>query len=107
VRLLQPGEPRADTGNTRVRLDAAGRIVAVHDPLRAPAGNVLLDWVFPLHSGEAFGLVARVLWSAFGTVPALLLGSGLYLWWRRTRKRVDTTARGVPPTLPLPQQPAT
>lgn len=85
VRLLQPGEPRADTGSTRVRLDAAGRIVAVQDPLSAPAGSVLLDWVFPLHSGEALGLVARLLWTLFGLIPALLLGSGLWLWWQRTR----------------------
>lgn len=87
VRLLQPGEPRADTGSTRVRLDATGRIVAVHDPLLAPVGNVLLDWVFPLHSGEALGLAARLVWTIFGVVPTLLLGSGLWLWWRRTRKR--------------------
>lgn len=107
VRLLQPGEPRADTGSTRVRLDAAGRVVAVHDPLRAPAGNVLLDWVFPLHSGEALGLVARVLWSAFGTVPALLLGTGLWLWWRRKRRHAEVHAPGVLPTAPVMQQPPT
>lgn len=92
VRLLQTGEPRADTGSTRVRLDAAGRIVAVHDPLRAPAGSVLLDWVFPLHSGEALGIAARVLWSAFGLVPVLLLGSGLWLWWCRTRQHAHMVA---------------
>lgn len=108
VRLLQPGEPRADTGSTRVRLDAAGRIVAVQDPLRAPAGSVLLDWVFPLHSGEALGLMARVLWSAFGLVPALLLGSGLWLWWRRTRKgqaaATQAAARPIHVIKPQPEE---
>lgn len=87
VRLLQAAEPRIDTGSTRVRLDAAGRIVAAHDPLNAPAGSVLLDWVFPLHSGEALGLAARLLWTLFGLAPAVLLGSGLWLWWRRVRTR--------------------
>ncbi|MCA0176372.1 MAG: PepSY domain-containing protein [Proteobacteria bacterium] len=86
VRLLQAGEPRVDTGTTRVRLDAAGRVIAVHDPLQAGAGSVMLDWAFPLHSGEALGLAARLLWSAFGLVPVLLLASGLWLWWRRTRR---------------------
>jgi uncharacterized iron-regulated membrane protein len=85
VRLLQRAEPRADTGNTRVRLSVDGHVIARHDPLQAPAGSVLLDWVFPLHSGEALGIAARVLWSAFGLVPALLMGSGAWLWWRRTR----------------------
>jgi uncharacterized iron-regulated membrane protein len=107
VRLLQPGEPRADTGSTRVRFDAAGHIVAVLDPLRTAAGGVLLDWVFPLHSGEALGLAARLLWTAFGLLPALLLGSGLWLWWRRKRRRhAACTAPGPadakPATAPCP-----
>lgn len=92
LRLLQPGEPRADTGMTRVRLDAEGRVVAVHDPLRAPAGNRVIDWMFPLHSAEALGLVARLLWTAFGLLPALLLASGLWLWWRRRAARAIRAA---------------
>lgn len=83
VRLLQPQEPRIDTGNTRVRLGAAGQVLARYDPLQAPAGSVVLDWVFPLHSGEALGLLARLLWSLFGLLPVLLLGTGAWLWWRR------------------------
>ena len=85
VRLLQPGEPRADTGNTRVRISPGGEVLLRYDPQNAPAGNVLLNWLFPLHSAEAFGLAARVLWSLFGLVPTLLLATGLWLWWRRRR----------------------
>jgi uncharacterized iron-regulated membrane protein len=85
IRLLQPGEPRADTGNTRVRLSQQGVLLHRYDPLNAPAGNVVLNWLFPLHSAEAFGWAARVLWSLFGLVPSLLLGTGLWLWWRRRR----------------------
>lgn len=83
VRLLQPGEPRVDTGNTRVRLAATGAVLARYDPLQAPSGSMVLDWVFPLHSAEALGWVARLLWSLFGLLPALLLGTGAWLWWRR------------------------
>ncbi|MFG6459536.1 PepSY-associated TM helix domain-containing protein [Roseateles sp. BYS96W] len=94
VRLLQPGEPRVDTGNTRVRLSPAGALIQRYDPLNAPAGNVVINWLFPLHSAEVFGLVARVVWSVFGLVPALLFGTGAWLWWRRTRA-VRSAAAGV------------
>ncbi|MFX8504388.1 hypothetical protein ABTL94_19180, partial [Acinetobacter baumannii] len=39
VRLLQPGELRASTGYTRVRMDRQGRVLERYDPLTAPAGN--------------------------------------------------------------------
>lgn len=92
VRLLQPGEPRTDTGASRVRLAADGQLLARYDALRSPAGSRVLDWLFPLHSGEAIGLAARLLWCAFGLLPAAWLGSGAWLWWRRRRRsaqRVD------------------
>lgn len=87
VRLLQPGELRESTGYTRVRLDRQGRVLERYDPLAAPAGNRLVDSFFPLHSGEALGLVARLLWTAFGLLPAALLATGAWLWWRRRQRR--------------------
>lgn len=87
VRLLQPGELRATTGYTRVRLDRQGQVLERYDPLAAPAGNQVVDSLFPLHSGEALGLAARLLWTGFGLLPALLLGTGAWLWWRRQRGR--------------------
>jgi len=106
VRLLQRAEPRTDTGSTRVRLGSDGQVVARHDPLQAPAGNRLLDWVFPLHSGEALGLAARVLWSLFGMVPALLLGSGVWLWWRRHTSTRATGAANERTRYAAPTSPA-
>lgn len=85
VRLLQAGEPRADTGATRLRLGPDGTVLDRLDPLNAPAGNLLLDWVFPLHSGEALGLAARCLWTLFGCLPITLFISGAWLWWNRRR----------------------
>jgi uncharacterized iron-regulated membrane protein len=85
VRLLQRGELRADTGDTRVRLDAAGRVADVRDPLHAPAGDRLLGWLFPLHSGEALGLAGRLAWTVFGLAPVLLFVTGAWLWWKRRR----------------------
>ena len=83
VRLLQPAEPRMDTGDTRVRLAADGRVLDVRDPLTAPSGDVVLAWLFPLHSGEAFGYFGRALWTLFGLAPPLLFATGLWLWLKR------------------------
>jgi uncharacterized iron-regulated membrane protein len=78
---------RSDTGDTRVRLTAQGQVIAIRDPLHAPAGETVLAWLFPLHSAEVLGWAGRVAWSLFGLVPALLLGSSVWLWWRRQRVR--------------------
>lgn len=87
VRLMQRGEIRADTGDTRVRMGVDGRVVDVRDPLGGSAGDRLLSWLFPLHSGEALGLVGRLAWTVFGLAPVLLFGTGLWLWLRKVRNR--------------------
>jgi uncharacterized iron-regulated membrane protein len=93
VRLLQSDELRADTGDTRVRMSASGEVVDVRNPLRAPAGDTLLSWLFPLHSGEALGLAGRLAWSMFGLAPLLLFATGLWLWLKRRHARRDRVAR--------------
>jgi uncharacterized iron-regulated membrane protein len=90
VRLLQSGELRKDTGDTRVWMGVDGRVDAVRDPLDAPAGDVLISWLFPLHSGEAFGFAGRVLWTLFGLAPLLLFATGVWLWWQRRVARLGT-----------------
>lgn len=87
VRLLQRGELRVDTGDTRVRMRPDGGVVDVRDPLRARAGDRLVSWLFPLHSGEALGMPGRVAWTVSGLVPPLLLATGVWLWARRRRQR--------------------
>jgi len=88
IRLRQPGEVRQGDGNTRVAVDAAtGRVLRVRDPLRAPAGDAFIDWQFPLHTGEAFGTVGRVVVSVVGLTPAAFLVTGLAVWRRRRAAR--------------------
>lgn len=87
VRLLQRGERRIDTGDTRVRIGVDSRVVDIRDPLRAPAGDRLLAWLFPLHSGEALGMTGRIAWTVFGLAPPLLFATGLWLWLKRRQAR--------------------
>ncbi|MES2069289.1 MAG: PepSY-associated TM helix domain-containing protein [Pseudomonadota bacterium] len=88
VRLRQPDELRQGDGATRVSIDSGdGRVLRVLDPLRAPGGDVFLNWLFPLHSGEAFGLAGRILISCFGIMPLLFLVTGISVWWKRRPKK--------------------
>ncbi|WP_374581755.1 PepSY-associated TM helix domain-containing protein [Pseudoduganella sp.] len=84
IRLRQPGEVRQGDGNTRVSVDAiSGAVLRVRDPLAAPAGDTFLNWQYPLHTGEAFGLPGRVLVSVSGLAPLLFMVTGLVLWLGR------------------------
>ncbi|NHZ92839.1 PepSY domain-containing protein [Massilia sp. CCM 8733] len=90
IRLRQPDEVRAGDGATRVSVDAGdGKVLRTVDPLRAPAGDRLLSWMFPLHTGEAFGVAGRTFISLFGIVPLMFFVTGLVIWIKlhRPKKR--------------------
>lgn len=98
IRLHQPGEPGRRFPKTRVWLDPyGGEILAVRDPAENAAGNVVLDWLHPLHNGEAFGLAGRWLAFASGFVPLLLFVTGFIRWRQkqkaRSRQKLRLTAR--------------
>ena len=89
IRVRQPGEIRQGDGATRVTVDAYdGNILGVRDPLRAPGGDIFLNWLFPLHSGEAFGQAGRIFISVFGLAPLLFLLTGMAVWMKRKKKSI-------------------
>ncbi|WP_454764737.1 PepSY-associated TM helix domain-containing protein [Cupriavidus campinensis] len=86
VRLRQPGEVRADSGATRLWIDAyTGQRLGVRDPLAAdvPSGDTFINWLFPLHTGEAFGTPGRAFITVFGLVPLVFALTGVLIWWKR------------------------
>ncbi|KJK25681.1 membrane protein [Burkholderiaceae bacterium 16] len=94
VRVRQPGEVRQGSGATRIWLDAhTGKGLGVRDPMAAPAGDTFLNWMYPLHTGEAFGLPGRVFISVFGLVPLLFAVTGVLIWWKRRRGHRRHVAR--------------
>lgn len=87
VNLAQPGEPSRRFPRTNVWLDPySGAVLAVRDGLRDSAGDTLLNWLHPLHNGEAFGIAGRFLVLAAGLLAPLLLLTGLLRWTRRTAR---------------------
>jgi len=69
----------------------SGAVLDVAAYANAAAGTRILRWQFPLHNGDALGLAGRWLVFLTGWLPALLFGTGCYLWWckrRNGRRRV-------------------
>ena len=81
VRVRQPGEMRHGDGATRITVDSGdGAVLRVVDPLVMRSGDRFLSWLFPLHTGEAFGTAGRVFISFIGIAPLIFFVTGLVMW---------------------------
>ena len=88
IRMRQPGEPGRRFPKTHVWVDRySGAVLAVHDPRTGSAGEVLLEWMHPLHSGEAFAVPGRGVAAIAGIVGLVLFVTGLLRLRQRTRSR--------------------
>lgn len=43
----------------------------------------------PLHFGDYAGMPMKILWALLDVATILVLGSGLFLWWKRRRKPIE------------------
>ena len=92
VRMLRPDDRRqhyADGGGAVVHVDRfSGVVKAVQRIEERPVGGRLLyEWILPTHTGEIAALAGRILMFLAGVAPAVLLGTGFFLWLRRRRLR--------------------
>ena len=67
----------------------SGQIRDVQNPSKFSAGQTFTTWLWPLHTGEAFGNGGRLLWFFIGLTPALLFLSGLLHWLYRHNLLTD------------------
>ena len=109
VRLRQPGELRHGNGATRVSVDAgSGALLRVVDPLAARGGDWVVSTFFPLHTGEAFGTLGRILISIAGVTPLAFFITGIVVWLRFRRKPAKARAPAAVTPSPAPvRAPAT
>lgn len=92
LRFYRPGEPGRRFARNQVWVDpGTGAVLAIRDTRHDPAGERFMDWMHPLHNGEAFGLTGRVLACMGGLLPLLLLVTG-WLRWRHKRAARQLTA---------------
>lgn len=81
IRVRQPDELRQGPGATRISVDSGdGRVLRVIDPQRARGGERILSWLFPLHTGEAFGTAGRIFISLVGLLPLAFFITGIVVW---------------------------
>lgn len=86
IRMYQEGEPGRRFPRTLVWVDQySGAVLAQQDARRRTAGDELLAWLHPLHSGEAFGLPGRIIVLLSGLILPLTYLTGL-LRWRQKRR---------------------
>jgi uncharacterized iron-regulated membrane protein len=84
--LHQAGEPSRRFPRTTVWVDTENaHLIAVRDGLQETGGDVVLNWLHPLHNGEVFGLTGRIIVFISGLIPLLLFMTG-YLRWRHKRR---------------------
>ena len=89
IRVRQPGELRKGPGATRISVDSGdASVLRVIDPERARGGDKFLSWLFPLHTGEAFGLGGRIFISLFGFIPLAFFVTGVVIWVKLRKMKV-------------------
>lgn len=63
----------------------SGKVLRIYAPINATEGDHFLGWLFPLHTGYAFGLPGRILTLVLGLVSTVLYVTG-FIRWRQKRK---------------------
>jgi uncharacterized iron-regulated membrane protein len=68
----------------------SGQVLHVQDRNSFTGGEKFLEWLYPLHTGEALGELGRPLVLLVGLTPFTLYVTGFLRWWqkRRVRKRL-------------------
>ena len=57
------------------------------DPLAGKRGDAFLSWMFPLHTGDAFGTPGRIFISLFGLTPLIFMVTGVAVWLKQRRSK--------------------
>jgi uncharacterized iron-regulated membrane protein len=73
-------------GRNRLYLHpVSAEVIRIDDFASLPRSSRWLGSVGPLHFGTFGGRASQWLWFTAGLVPALLMATGSWLWWRRRR----------------------
>jgi uncharacterized iron-regulated membrane protein len=65
----------------------SGAITSESVPGKGRAGDVFLQWLFPLHSGQIAGVAGRIVVAISGLAVAVLSVSGVVSWAKKRQRR--------------------
>jgi uncharacterized iron-regulated membrane protein len=69
---------------TLVYLDQyTGEVLKEARPADRSAGDIVIDWMGPLHVGNFAGRGVQIVWFVAGLAPAVLAVTGFVMWWSR------------------------
>jgi uncharacterized iron-regulated membrane protein len=68
----------------------SGELMDVKLTATSSAGDRFLTWIFPLHTGTAFGMPGRIVIALAGVVLVGLMVTGFYVWGIKWRMRQRT-----------------
>jgi uncharacterized iron-regulated membrane protein len=72
----------------------SGEILFERSARNRTSGESVMHWLFPLHSGTAFGTAGKIAMCITGLAMLLMLPTGLWVWLRKRRaKQFEQTRR--------------
>lgn len=80
------GEVNQKSPFRRLWLDQySGKIIDERESVSRRAGDIFVEWLYPLHTGEAFGFTGQMIILISGVIPTVLYVTG-FIRWRQKRR---------------------
>jgi uncharacterized iron-regulated membrane protein len=79
-------EPNQKHSYRRLWIDQySGNILLARERSTRTPGDIFVEWLYPLHTGEAFGFTGQLIISILGLTPLILYTTGVIRWRQKTR----------------------
>lgn len=78
----------------------SGKIIHQRTADGRTVGDIFVEWLYPLHSGEAFGMAGQLMVFGLGLIPLVLYVTGVIRWLhkRRAKNSVKQKVVRIPAT---------
>lgn len=83
-----PDEVAKDYSTRSLVIDQyTGKVLYKTDRAKRKLGDIIIEWLYPLHSGEAFNMTGRIIVCVTGLIPTVLLTTGIVRWLQKRRAK--------------------